>query len=216
MKIPLGNPKDTLRQVEPFSGKEYYILKPVAIRTTSGGQDFIFYVSMLRGYPKKNFRMFTNMLYIQKGWNQLGEKAGDYASIGLYAGKTFFEKLGVTLQVKGEWIGKMKVNDDLNLFGFFNYDPEATGSKKVLLVPQLSYSYEAVTVFASSEFPLYQYVNKKQIASQYFFTAGISYRFTPFKSKIAKGLYYCPMHQDQTGKAPGKCPVCGMDLEPAK
>ncbi|MCX6290268.1 MAG: hypothetical protein NT126_00710, partial [Bacteroidetes bacterium] len=213
IKIPVGNPKDTLRQVEPFSGKEFYILKPVAIRTTSGAQDIIFYASLFRGFPKSNFRVFSNLLYIKKGWNELGEKAGDYASIGLFAGKTLFENLGITLQVKGEWIDSMKTNSDLLLFGYFNYDPKATGSKKVLLIPQLSYSFKSFSAYVSAEFPLYQYVNKQQIASQHFVTTGITYKFIPVKTKVSTGMYFCPMHPEKTNTVPGACPECGMNLE---
>jgi DNA-directed RNA polymerase subunit RPC12/RpoP len=27
-----------------------------------------------------------------------------------------------------------------------------------------------------------------------------------------KAMYTCPMHADQTGKKPRKCPVCGMKM----
>jgi len=26
-------------------------------------------------------------------------------------------------------------------------------------------------------------------------------------------MYVCPMHPEETSDKPGKCPVCGMDLE---
>ena len=107
----------------------------------------------------------------------------------------------------------MKTNDALALSGYYNYDPEATGSKKVLIVPQLSYTYKSFNIFISSEFPLYQFVNKQQIASQYFVTTGISYNFFSYKKKVEFGMYYCPMHPDQTSSFVGKCPVCSMDLE---
>ena len=47
-------------------------------------------------------------LYVKKGFNSLGEKFGDYISFGLFAGKTLFMKLGLTAQIKGEWVGKME------------------------------------------------------------------------------------------------------------
>jgi len=183
IKIPLGNPNDTLGQVEPFSGMEYYILKPPAIRTTTGSNDFILYGFFYRGFPLKKFSVFSNVIYMKKGWNKLGERAGDYISVGLFANRTFFEKLGVTLQLKGELIERMETNEDLNLYGFFNYDPDATGSKKVLIAPQLSYSVKTMTIYINSEFPLYQYVNGQQIASQYFITSGISYKFMAKRAK---------------------------------
>ncbi len=183
IKIPIGDPEDTLRQIEPFSGTAYYVLKPPAIRTTSGGNDFIFYGFIYRGYLLKNYKIFSNILYVRKGWNELGERSGDYASIGLFASHSFISNLGTTLSLRGEWIGQMQTNADLALYGNYNYDPDATGSKKLFVVPQLSYSFKSVTFYALSEIPLYQYVNEQQIASQYFFTAGASYMFEPFKKK---------------------------------
>ncbi len=67
----------------------------------------------------------------------MGEKFGDYASVGLFAGKTFFKKLGVTIQVKGEWIGKMQAAKDVDLLAFYNIDITSTGGRKVLFVPQI-------------------------------------------------------------------------------
>lgn len=184
IKIPLGTPNDKMRKVEPFSGQVYYQLKPVAIRTTTGGNDFIFYGFLYRGFPLHNFRVFSSLLYVLKGWNQLGEKAGDYASIGLFASKTIFKNFGITIQAKGEWIDRMKLNNDLEQNGFYNYDPAATGSKKFLIAPQLSYSYKYFSFYVNSEFPVYQFVNKQQIASQYFVTSGISCRFFVVKPKL--------------------------------
>ena len=176
-KIPMGSYNDSLKQVVSFTGETYYITKPVAVQPTSGSHDFIFYAFFFRGYTEKKFRIFANALYVKKGWNPIGEKQGNYASLGLFAGKTFFENLGVTLQLKGELIQKMQYNSDLFLIGKYNYDVESTGSRKVLLVPQLSYTFKAFTIYALGEFPLYQYVNKLQIASQYAFTTGLTYRF---------------------------------------
>jgi hypothetical protein len=121
-----------------------------------------------------------NALYIKKGWNPLGEKIGDYASIGLFASKTFFSKLGVTFQVIGEWVDKMQLNKNILLYAYPNYDPEATGLRKVFFVPQISYNYKGkLTFFLMSEIPLYQYMFKTQISSQHQLTCGISYRFYP-------------------------------------
>ena len=54
---------------------------------------------------------------------------------------------------------------------------EATGSKKIFFIPQISYTQDAITFFATSEIPLYQNLKGTQIASQYQLTFGINYRF---------------------------------------
>ena len=184
-KISLGKYSDSAKKVPGF-GDPYYLIMPPAVQPTTGSNDFIFYAFVFRGYPLKNFRLFANALYVKKGWNPMGEKFGDYASIGLFAGKTFFEKLGITLQLKGERVDKMQYNKNIDPMVFYNVDPTATGSYKVLLVPQLSYNYKTFTFYALSEFPLYQYVNEIQIASQHQITTGITYRFFPKKQCLTK------------------------------
>ncbi len=182
-KIPLGHYNDSVGRVEPFSGQMYYVTKPLAVQTSSGSNDVIFYAFFCRSYPAKSLRFFANGLYIRKGWNPLGEKMGNYASVSVFAGKTFFSKLGVTLQLQGEWINQMQLNENVRLYAYPNYDPDATGSKKVFLIPQVSYSFaKSFTFYALSEIPLYQYVTKTQVGSQFQFTTGISYRFFAYKA----------------------------------
>ena len=182
-KIPLGSHTDsTLVYTNPNTGKQYFTTSPPIVQPTTGAQDFIFYAFLYRGYPLKKFRVFANVLYVKKGWNSLGEKFGDYASVGLFAGKTFLKKLGLTAQLKAEWIDKMKYDKNVDLLALYNVDAESTGSKKVFFVPQISYSYKKCTIYALSEIPLYQYVNKVQAASQYQFTMGLSYRFLTYKT----------------------------------
>lgn len=179
-KIPVGKHDDSIKEIEPFSGETYYIRKPPAVQLSSGSNDFIFNGFIFHAYPAKKMNFFSNITYIHKGWNSLGEKNGDYASLGLFTSKTIKEKLGVILQLRGEWIDEMKVNHELYQYGYYNYDIRSTGSRKIFVTPQLTYSLKRIVVYALSEFPVYQYVNGTQIASEYLFTAGISYRFFPF------------------------------------
>ncbi len=217
-KIPLGSYDDSTGNIEPFSGSTYYITKPQSVQLTSGAQDLIFYTFLYRGYPLKNFRVFANGMYIKKGWNPVGEKLGDYKSIAVFVGKTFFENLGVTLQMRGEWVDKMKLNEDILLYAYPNYDPEATGYTKVFFSPQVSFTKGKFTLYALADVPVYQKVVKTQIGTQYQSTVGLSYRFFVVKSKveISGGRYFCPMHPDITSEVPDKCPQCGMNLEPGK
>ena len=135
-KIPLGKYDDSTSYLD-WRGRTRYYPSPPTVQPTNGSNDFIFYGFFFKGYPLKNFRLFTNAIYIHKGYNPLGQKFGDYASIGLFAGKTFFKKLGVTLQVRGEWIGKMKYDKKVDMTALYNIDPLSTGGHKVFFVPQL-------------------------------------------------------------------------------
>ncbi|MBI5538626.1 MAG: hypothetical protein HY951_01095 [Bacteroidia bacterium] len=188
-KVPLGSYNDSIKKIEPFSGEPYYIPKTLAVQTSSGAQDLIFYLFLFRGNSIKKLNFFTNATYIKKGWNPLGEKIGDYASIGLFASKTLFKKLTVTIQLKGEWVDQMKLNNNILMYAYPNYNPDATGFRKVFFVPQISYNYKGkLTFYLMSEHPLYQYMFNTQISSQHQFTFGITYRFYPDKSKCEENV----------------------------
>lgn len=181
-KIPVGKYLDSTVVYTDPTGKNFYTPQPPAVMPTTGSNDFIFYGFAFRGYPEKKFRLFANAIYIRKGWNPIGEKFGDYASVGLFAGKTFLKKWGATLQLKGEWIDGFhsdKSADDM--LAFYNIDVNSFGSKKIAISPQISYTYKSLSVYLLTEYPLYQYVNGTAIASQYLFTLGLSYRFFTVK-----------------------------------
>jgi hypothetical protein len=153
-------------------------------------------------------------MYMRKGWNPLGQKFGDYGSVGLFAGYTLAKKIGLTVQVRGEAIGKLRYNEYVDQVAFYNVDPIATGSRKVFVVPQVSYSTNGFNIYAMTELPVYQFVNSVQIVSRFQTTIGISYRFLTYKTGVPEtaAAYYCPMHPEITSDEPGKCSKCGMDL----
>ena len=177
IKMPLGTHKDsTLVYSDEWVG-DIYSLNPPTLQTTSGSNDFMFYVFFFREYQKRKLRFFMTTLHVNKGFNSLGIKFGNYTSVGFFISKTYFRKWGVTTQIKTENIGQIKAANNINLLGFYNIYPESTGSKKYFFIPQLSYSQNGLTVFATSEIPLYQYLNGTQVGSQNQFTVGINYRF---------------------------------------
>jgi Heavy metal binding domain len=226
-KIPLGSYNDSIGikpEFPAFPGQVIYAVKPQAVQPSSGAHDIIFYTFLYRGYTDKNFKIFANAMYIKKGWNPNGEKLGDFASVGLFAGKSFFDHLGVTLQVRYEWMDTMKINENILLYGKpSTYDPDATGYKKVFITPQVSYTKGKFTIYAMSEFPVYQFLNTNpyytQVGSEHLTTVGISFRFfavNGLKNLKGTGKYYCPMHPEEVSDSPGKCPKCKMDLEKSK
>lgn len=183
-KMPIGSHNDSIVfYTDPLTGKKYYQTAPPTVQLTTGSNDFIFYSFFYNNYLKKNFRVFANGIYVHKGWNSLGQKFGDYASVSIFFGKTYFKRLGVTVQIKGEYVSKMKADKLVDMVAFYNVYTESTGNKKVFFAPQISYSYKALTVYALSEIPIYQYMNGSQIGSQYQLTAGLSYKFDGLKKK---------------------------------
>jgi len=182
-KIPLGKYNDsTVVFTDPATGQKFYTISPPTVQPTNGSQDFIFYSFFFRGYPLKNFRIFANTLYIKKGWNALGQKFGDYSSVGFFASKPFFKKLGITLQIKGEYVGKMQYDKNIDMLALYNVDVTSTGSRKIFFVPQVNFSLKDFTIYGLSEIPMYQYVNGTQVASKFQLTMGLSYRFYCFRN----------------------------------
>ena len=183
LKIPIGSHTDTVER-----RPDIWDLIPPTIQLSTGGTDLLLYSFFFREYKKQKLRFFANSLYIKKGYNSLDEKFGDYTSISLFVSKTFFRKWGLTTQLKAERIGQLQVKQSklLELVIVDGYPSEAinlsekqkaTGSKKWFFIPQLSYSQNGLTVFATSEIPFYQYLNGTQVGSQHQFTVGINYRF---------------------------------------
>ncbi len=221
-KISVGKHNDsTVVYTNPVTGQKTYTTMPPLVQPTNGSQDIIFYGFFFRGFPQHNFRIFANTIYIKKGWNSLGQKFGDYKSIGLFAGKTFFHSLGVTLQLKGELVDAMQYDKNIDMLALYNLDIQSTGNKKIVFAPQLSYSYKSFTIYALAEFPLYEYVNGTQVVTQKQVTAGVSYRFFIKKpvceSPAGDYIYVCPMGCEEGGSnTSGKCPKCGMELQKVK
>ncbi len=222
-KIPLGkHDVQTLVSTNFLTGEKSYTTAPPLVQPTTGSHDFIFYGFILRGFPQHNFKIFANTTYIAKGWNSLGEKFGNYASMGIFASKTLSEKIGLTLQLKGERIGKMQPAKNMDLLILYNVDTASTGTKRVMLVPQVSYSFKNLTCFGLYEIPIYEYVYGTQVVTQTQFTVGLSYRFFTTKNPVCppgtEATYYeCPMKCEGSRRtSPGKCRVCGMDLKKEK
>ncbi len=221
-KIPLGSYNDSTENIEPFSGQKYYVTKPTSVQLSSGAHDIIFYAFLYHGWIEQNFNIFANAFYIKKGWNPNGEKLGDYASIALFAGQSFFDKLNIILQARYEWTDKMKINDNILLFGKpSNYYPEATGYSKVFITPQVSYTFDNFSIFAATDFPVYQFLNTSdyysQVGSKFQTTVGVTYRFLATDNLVndinSSTIFYCPMHPEIISSQQGQCPKCGMDLE---
>jgi hypothetical protein len=224
-KIPLGSYNDSTGNLEPFSGQTFYVTKPTAVQLSSGSQDLIFYTFLYRGFLKNNFRLFANAFFIRKGYNPNSEKMGDFASFGIFAGKTVLKNWGITLQSRYEWMDRMEINENILLFGKpSNYFPEATGYKKLFFTPQLSYTKGIFTMFGAIDIPVYQYMNSSefytQAGSQHQTTVGVALKFYPVKSLVPDEncalIYQCPMHPEEVDTKPGACIKCGMDLEKVK
>ena len=178
LKVPLGSHSDSsliLSSPNPFIG-DVYAYKPPTVQLTNGSTDAMFYSFFYRTYPKKKFRVFANTLYIKKAFNSLGLKFGDYASVSVFAGKSLPKNFGVTGQFKYEHIGTIEASEGVNFINY-NIEEHSTGSNKILFIPQVSYSKNAFTYFATIDLPLYEDLNGSQIATQHQFTAGIFYRF---------------------------------------
>lgn len=219
-KIPLG--KDDIQMLvytNPVTGENLFTTAPPLVQPTTGSHDFIFYGFILRGFPKRNFKLFANATYIAKGWNSLGEKFGNYSSLGVFASKTLYKKTCITFQLRGDQIGKMRPAKNVDLLAMYNVDTASTGNKRIMFVPQISYTIKNLTIYGLYEIPIYEYVYGSQVVTKTQITFGLSYRFFTTKNPVCTpeagtDYYECEM-KCEGGRAtkPGKCRVCGMDLQ---
>ena len=228
-KIPLGSSNDSTSigysnflnadGPTPFiDSVEIWQTMPPTVQATNGSNDLMAYGFFYKGWPHRKFRVFASALYVHRGWNPLGLKFGDYASLGLFAGTTLWERLGLTGQIQGEWVGKMRASNEIDPLAIYSIDTASTGSLKASFVPQVSFSFKrGLTLFALADIPMYQYMNGTQIASQYQITAGLSYRFMVKKEKEDEGHEPTPFHDASANivefKVWGKCEMCEKKIE---
>ncbi|MBT4881000.1 MAG: hypothetical protein HON40_00440 [Flavobacteriales bacterium] len=183
VKMPLGTHMDSTLTTAAsayapgFPEKDQYSINAPLVQTTNGSNDLMFYSFIFREYQKRKLRLFISALHVKKSFNSLGIKFGNYSSLGLFASKTFFRKWGLTTQLKLEHVGKIQAAENIDLLGNYSIDPISTGSNKAFFIPQISYSQNGLTFFATSEIPVYQYLHGTQVGSQNQFTIGINYRF---------------------------------------
>lgn len=177
VKIAIGSHTDSNLVIShPLIG-DIYTISPPTVQTTNGSNDLLLYGFYLKSFHNNRSRLLANALYIRKGFNSLGQKFGDYGSVSLFYGRSLTKKIGFTAQVKAEIVTEMESAEHIDLLAYYNIYKESTGSKKLFFIPQISYSNKDFTFYATSEIPMYQYVNGSQVGSQYQITAGLNYRF---------------------------------------
>ncbi|HNQ12927.1 MAG TPA: hypothetical protein PKH65_09140 [Bacteroidia bacterium] len=176
IKFSIGSYDDSIEVNHSFA--QYTVRKAPSVQLSTGANDAMFYLFGMRTFNKSKFKVFANGIYIIKGYNPLGEKNGNYFSGSLFVARPLVKNIGATLQMKYELIDPMKVNKYFSEMGYYStYDYTSTGSEKISVGPQLNYSNGKSTLFVSADVPLYQHVNKTQIASKYLVTLGFSHRF---------------------------------------
>lgn len=188
LKLPIGSHTDSSLLVSnPIFGDIYAYNPPIA-QLTNGSQDAMFYAFIFRTYPKKKFSVFANSLFIKKAFNSLGEKFGDYSSMSVFFSKSLPKNFGLTAQLKYEHVGEIEAAHGVDLVNY-NVELESTGLSKMLFVPQLSYSKNGFTYFATADLPLYEDLNGSQFSTQYQVTLGLSYRFLLKEAEIGGVLH---------------------------
>jgi hypothetical protein len=188
LKLPIGSHTDSSLLVSnPIFGDIYAYNPPIA-QLTNGSQDAMFYAFIFRTYPKKKFSVFANSLFIKKAFNSLGEKFGDYSSMSVFFSKSLPKNFGLTAQLKYEHVGEIEAAHGVDLVNY-NVELESTGLSKMLFVPQLSYSKNGFTYFATADLPLYEDLNGSQFSTQYQVTVGLSYRFLLKEAEIGGVLH---------------------------
>ncbi len=183
IKLPIGSHTDSSETIPGI-----WDVNPPITQLSSGANDLILYSFFFKEYKLRKLRVFANILHINKGYNSLDQKIGDYTSYGLYFGKTFKNKISSTLQIKGEIIKKMDAGESQFEWEneYLNDLEESSGGRKIFVIPQISYSLKSLSLFATYEIPIYQYLNGLQIGSKNQLTIGLNYRFLTKKNEISE------------------------------
>lgn len=228
-KIPIGSHTDSTfigyanffnAETMSIDSTEIWKTLPPTVQTTTGSNDFNFYLFCFKSLSNTKLNMFGSALYTRKGWNSLGFKFGDYWSLNASLGYAISEKIRLLAQFRGEWNGTVRHHAHIDPIGLYNIDPSSTGNLQVTITPLLSFSIkENTTAFISSDIPLYQKMNGIQIGSQYIFSAGISTRF--FATKKARENAKCISPKVSTIQAietriinvSGKCEMCQKKIQ---
>jgi len=171
MKIPLGEfDQSRVIFVNPVTGEEFSIINSPATQPSTGTNDFIFNLQFLQAYPKKTFYFSSNITYIMRGTNPIGQNFGDIVSASISTGKNIFKWLGVAAAVKAE-------KTDSLVDATWLSTQKNTGYKKLAIVPSINFIPASnLTITASLEYPIYQYVTGVQIATKFIALISLNYR----------------------------------------
>jgi hypothetical protein len=169
---------------QPFlDSAEIWQTSPPLVQCTTGSNDVMAYLFYMHNSNVKKLNFYISGLYLHRGWNSLGIKFGDFASLSLFVGKRVIGRLNVLGQIRGEWIGKMRTHDKIDYLATYNIDVPSTGSRVLFFTPQLSYPIRKFNFFTLADIPLYQYLNGTQVGLPHQLTVGISYRFQTVQKK---------------------------------
>lgn len=192
-KTPLGSNNDStfigqayflnVNNGTPFiDSTEIWQTSPPTVQTTTGSNDLIAQVFYLNSFKPSNAKLLVTAMYIRRGWNSLGVRFGDFASLGVTGGISIRNKVSLMGQLRGEWVGQIKTHDLIDYLASYNIDTASTGSISALFSPQLNWNiHRTLTLFLLADIPFYQKMNGTQVALPYQFTGGLAWRFFPIK-----------------------------------
>lgn len=146
-------------------------LLPLDVQTTTGAVDFIHTIFVYRFVPRKGLRLFLTNRIEWKGTNSEGYQFGNLYAPSLFASYHFGLRWDAILQLRGEIRAK-----DRRPSGKI----PVSGSTKVFLTPQLSYTIgSATSISLLVDVPLYQYYNEEQLGNTAAVGISLMKRFVP-------------------------------------
>ena len=104
VKAPLGTHKDSSLIIPSIN---YWEINPPITQLSSGAYDLLLYSFFLREFKLQKIKIFSSILHINKGFNSLDQKMGNYSSFAIYISKILDNNIGSALQIKVEEIKKM-------------------------------------------------------------------------------------------------------------
>ena len=172
-KIPLGDyDQEYVAYENEKTGQRIMLKKSPGIQPSTGTNDFIFSAFLYRAYLKRMLNFYLNYIYIMRGTNPDGVVYGDVMGASLGANKAVRPNIVLGFEVKAEAL------EIINDPAYLNYKYNS-GGRKISIAPQINYvPHERLTFSVFSDFPLYQYVNGTQVASEFLFNFRVTYRLS--------------------------------------
>ena len=153
---------------------------PRDLQPTTGSTDFIHILFLYKGYVEKHLRFFINNRIEFKRQNPETYKYGNLYATSFFTSYSLSPGWNIITAIRSE----IRERDTRSSTGFgIQIDNERekviqSGSQKVFIVPQLSYSFGKDWILSVLvDIPVYQYYNDKQLASSYAVSLSISKEF---------------------------------------
>ncbi|MCH8317572.1 MAG: transporter [Bacteroidetes bacterium] len=164
IKFPIGSNKQTYQKA----------VLPQDLQPTTGSTDFIHTLFLYKGYVEKHLHFFINNRIEFKRQNPEAYKYGNLYATSFFTSYSLSPGWNIITAIRSE----IRAMDTSPTKDNGREKVLPSGSQKIFIVPQLSYSFGKDWILSVLvDIPVYQYYNDKQLASTVAVSLSISKEF---------------------------------------